>query len=290
MKRIAVVGPGKVGTAMAFLLKQKGHEILGFAGHNTESTHRAAEALAVSGVAEPEELTRAAEIILITTPDRAIEDVCKQIQEKQGFHGGQVVIHMSGALPAEVLSPAKEAGALILSLHPLQSFADVEQAIKNLTGSFFSIEGDEQAVPVGIGLVQNLGGRYFRIDSDKKPLYHAGAAIASNFLVATLHWAIRSFEQLGISEEEAICALWPLIQGSLNNVKSLGPARALTGPISRGDITTVNKHLEVIRASQEENELLYRVQGAYTAKVALEKGSVDRSAFEKMTEILKGGC
>lgn len=290
MKKVVVIGAGKVGSAMAFLLKKQGYDLIGIAGHNLNSVQKASELLKVKGTLNPVEITVKADIVLITTPDGVIGDVCDRIAAANGFRSGQVVLHMSGAHPAGILNSAKGAGAFTLSLHPLQSFADLEQAIRNLPGTFFSIEGDSEAYPAGKAIVEAVGGEWFLVDSRLKPLYHMGAAIASNFLVANLHWAVRTFQQLGIREEEAINALWPLITGSLNNVKALGPTKALTGPIARGDISTIIKHLEVLEENQSDNVGLYKVLGLYTANIAKDKGTIKDKDYDEMTKLFEGEC
>ncbi|GAB4264769.1 Rossmann-like and DUF2520 domain-containing protein [Thermincola ferriacetica] len=289
MKKVAVVGAGKVGTAMALLLQAKGFEICGIAGRNPTTVQETAKRLGTCGTLVPAQITKIADLIFITTPDRLIEEVCLQIRQDNGFGPGQVVVHMSGAMPAGALGPAKEAGAYVLSVHPLQSFADVEQAIRNLPGSFFALEGDREALPVGMEIVKAVGGEYFLLETKYKPMYHMGAAVASNFLVAVLHWAIKIYQQLGMTQKEAINALWPLVNGSLKNISALGPVQALTGPIARGDLSTLKKHLQALGDYQPENEVLYKVLGLYTARIAREKGSIDDTAYNRMIQLFKGG-
>ena len=289
MLKFAIVGPGKVGTAVAILLQERGFNLVGIAGREQSSTDNAAQRLGVPGTFNPWEITIGADLIFITTPDRVLQQVSKEIYRTGGFRSGQTVIHMSGALPANVLSSAQEAGAAVLSLHPLQSFADVEEAVKSLPGSFFCLEGDEEALQHGMQVVNAIEGEYFRLDSSLKPLYHTGAVIASNYLVAVLHWAIATFKQLGMTEQEATRAIGPLVRGTLNNIKMFGPVQALTGPIARGDDSTVARHLDNLRLYQAENEELYRELGLYTTKIACQKGTLSKEAEQELRQILLGG-
>lgn len=287
----AVIGPGKVGSAVAQLLSAQNYPLIAIAGREW-----------------PWEAVAGAEIVLITTPDRAIGDVCKVIAKHGGFKPGMVVIHMSGVLSSEVLDPAREAGALALSLHPLQSFARVEEAVANLPGSVFTLEGDQEALPVGYQLVKDLGGKAHEISRESKALYHTAAVLTSNYLVALAHAGANLLSEIGIPKECAVAALAPLMSGVLRNIKNLGPAQALTGPISRGDIGTVSKHLaaleDLVRQSsdparvwREGNQAgvplaqqtlaAYRSLGTYTVSVALEKGSINRKTANNLLATLK---
>jgi MAF protein len=131
----------------------------------------------------PAELTRKAGIVLITTRDDAITAACEAIAEREGFREGQIVLHVSGSLPSTILSPAKEKGAFIGSMHPLQSFADVDVAIETLGGSYFCLEGDKEAIEAAKELALSLKGQVMTIKTEDKPIYHAAAVIAADTVV-----------------------------------------------------------------------------------------------------------
>lgn len=284
---MAVVGAGKVGSALALLLSRRGYIVTGVADQNISSAERLAGKLNVPATGSPEEITGAADIVFITTPDRIIARVAEEISEKRGFVAGQAVFHTSGAHPAEAVGAARRSGALAASLHPLQSFADVKMAMENLAGSYFALEGDAGALPVAEQIVRDLGGRSFTIAAEDKPLYHAAACIASNYLVSLMHLATGLFSSFGLSRSEAFQALFPLVQGTISNIAQVGPAPALTGPIARGDGTTVEGHLAALREVGRRETDLYRVLGLYTLKVALEKGSINRDQEERLKEIFE---
>src|SRR5207247_719930 len=128
---------------------------------------------------------------------------------------GAVVTHVSGALPAGVLAGVRAAGGWQGSLHPLQSFADVETALATLPSSFYFIEGDEEAVDVLRSLVISLEGRPVRIDSGSKVLYHAAACAASNYLVTLVDYAASLMTRAGVPADVAMPALLPLVKGTL---------------------------------------------------------------------------
>jgi len=284
---IAVIGTGKVGSALALLLNRKGYPVAGVASKSLSSALRVAKELGVPATDRPEEVTVRAEVVFITTPDRVIAAVAGEINRRGGFKPGQTVFHTSGAHPADEIGAARRSGALAGSLHPLQSFADVQGAINNLPGSYFALEGDEGAVSLARQIVADLEGKCFTIKADDKPLYHAAACVASNYLVSLMHFATGLYTRFGLSREDAFTALFPLIQGTLNNIGRIGPVRALTGPVERGDGPTLAGHLQALQAVGEEELALYRRLGAYTVRVALEKGSISREQAEELSLLLE---
>lgn len=285
--RIVVVGAGKVGSALALLLWGKGYPVAGIASRSIISARRVAEQLGVPATTRPEEVTSRADVVFITTPDRVIAQVADEINERGGFKPGQVVFHTSGAHAAGEVGAARRSGALAASLHPLQSFADVKAAMENLPGSYFALEGDAAALPVAELIVKDLSGKSFLIKASDKPLYHAAACIASNYLVSLMHLATGLYNRFGLSREEAFEALCPLVRGTINNIRRTGPAAALTGPVARGDGPTIQGHLEALKEIGGLELELYRKLGLYTIGVALENGSIDAGQGEILEQILK---
>lgn len=276
MPKIAVIGAGKVGSALAILLKERGYTVSGVASRSFESAR--ALALRVGAVAfhRPEDAAAGADLIFITTPDREIQNVSRYISDLGAVGPGQVVAHTSGAHSSHQLAGVRERGAMAVSIHPLQSFADVKTAMENLPGSYFAMEGDDRSIPVAEQIVADLKGRSFYIDAADKELYHAAACIASNYLVSLVHLSTGLYEKFGLTRKEAFQALLPLIQGTINNIEKVGPVQALTGPLARGDVSTVEGHLPALARVGREEESIYRLMGKYTVRVALEKGSIDR--------------
>lgn len=145
MFRVAVVGTGVVGSALALLLQGKGHTITGVCSKTGLSASRLAERLGCTCSSKPEHLLNQGEVVLLATPDRELEGVARQLAESGMVRENQVFFHFSGALPADILSPLKERGGIIGAIHPLQAFASVEKAVSNLKGSLFAFQGDERA-------------------------------------------------------------------------------------------------------------------------------------------------
>lgn len=284
-KKIGIIGAGVVGTAVGVVLKQKGYEITGAYDVKSESTLQLVERIGCTPHTSPQEVSRSADILFITTNDAAIRNVVDTLADRKAFYQGQVVVHMSGAQSSEILDRAKMFGANVLSVHPLQSFANVDGAITNLPGSVFSIEGDRDAYDVAVCMVETLEGEYFFIDRKAKPLYHAGACVVSNYLVTLIDFGVRLLESTGIPRSAGVKALLPLIQGTVNNIENIGIPRALTGPISRGDLSTIVKHLECLEEMAPELMKMYSWLGFYTAQIAMEKGTIDDFAMEEFQNV-----
>lgn len=282
---VAVVGCGKVGSALALLLKERGYPVVAVASRSPESSRKLARSLGCSAYDRPWEATLKADLVFITTPDREIAPVAELIAREGGFRPGQVVAHTSGAHASSELRGVREAGALAVSIHPLQSFADVAGAMENLPGSYFALEGDEAAIPLARQVVDDLKGHAFIIRAEDKPLYHAAACIASNYLVSLMHLATSLYGRFGLSREEAFEALYPLVRGTINNIRRVGPVNALTGPVSRGDVPTVSGHLPALERVGSLESHLYRLLGLYTVRVAREKGSIDGGQARQLEEV-----
>ncbi|HWP98148.1 MAG TPA: Rossmann-like and DUF2520 domain-containing protein [Syntrophomonadaceae bacterium] len=284
-ERIGIIGAGVVGTAVGVVLHSKGFEVTGIYDVKPESTMALVERIGCAAFPTPQEVSRSADILFITTSDSCIQAVADELAERQAFHEGQVVLHMSGAHSSEILDKAKRFEARVLSVHPLQSFASLDQAIENLPGSVFSIEGDVGAQDQAVVIVKALGGEHFFIDRKSKPLYHAGACVVSNYLVTIVGLGVKLLEATGISGAVAIKALMPLITGTVNNIQSIGVPQALTGPVARGDLSTVQKHQECMEEQAPQLLSLYSSLGYYTADVARDKGTIDparQEAFHQM--------
>lgn len=286
--RFAIIGAGKVGTALAKLLADAGYEFVGAASRSLESA-QAACAFAGAGTAtsNASELTHGADLVFITTPDDTIESVCDELAQAGAFTSGSVVAHCSGALPSTVLEGARKSGAHIGSMHPMQSFATVEQAVRILPGSCCCIEGEPEAIAVLEGAARALAAHVLTIATEDKALYHAAGCVASNYLVALQNAALKLNEAAGISREDALKIMIPLLRGTVDNFEKVGIPGCLTGPIARGDVETVRRHLAAIEAKVPDLLPLYKVLGRETVEVALAKGTLTDDRAEQLLAILE---
>lgn len=288
MKKVAIVGAGNVGKVLGKALKDKGYQITASFARTEGSRQIAAALLNCPVYSEPENTVGGAEIVFLTTPDRVIKEVCERIAAKKGFTKGQLVLHTSGAHSSEILSAAREQGAGVLSFHPLQTFPELKAGLRSLPGTFFAVEGDAKAFPVAAEMVQALGGRMFSIPTDMKAIYHAAACVACNYLATLMDMALKMYGLMDIPPGDAFASLAPLIYSTLNNIGKLGPEKALTGPVARGDVPTISAHLGALRVHAPELLPLYSRLGLDTVYLALKKGTLEQELAEKLNTLLGG--
>lgn len=244
---VAILGAGRVGTAIGVRLRGAGHRIVAVSGRGT-TPDRVRSYLGRVPVLPPAEAAARAEVCLIATPDDAIARTCAQIVEAGAVTTGDVVAHVSGGTGLGALSPAEAIGATVASVHPLQTFPDVESAIELLAECPIAVTARTRAgASVGERLALDVGGRPFALADEAKPLYHAAAVFASNYLVTVTALARDAAQAAGL--EDPIALLHPLQSTTLRNVGAMGPERALTGPAARGDAGTIAAHVAALSAA-----------------------------------------
>jgi predicted short-subunit dehydrogenase-like oxidoreductase (DUF2520 family) len=290
-ENIAIIGLGRVGTALGYLLRQAGYSVVAVSSRSQTSlpsriSYTGGTAFTADANAEAASL---ASCIFITTPDDSIATVCGDIVLKGGVNAGDKVIHVSGAGGLDLLEPARLVGANVASIHPLQSFVDIEGAIQNIPSSTFGITADEELREWSTALVRELGGIPVVVPESIKPLYHAAACMASNYLTTLIHAVEEIYLSLGLTRDEAMRAFWPLLQGTLKNIEANGSVHALTGPISRGDAGTIEKHIQKIREALPDSLPVYCALGLKTVELAQKRNSLSLKQAEIVKNILKRG-
>jgi predicted short-subunit dehydrogenase-like oxidoreductase (DUF2520 family) len=287
LNNFAIIGTGMVGTAIGYLLRKAGYKVISIADKSPAALKRALHYTGGEAFRDYREAMQEADYILITTPDDFIWSACQKISLSPAIKG-KFVFHMSGAGGLDLLESAKKAGAAIASIHPLQSFSSIDQAINNIPGSYFGITADKKAQRTAKGIVRDLRGIPFFISSDQKPLYHAAACLASNYLVSLMNTVESIYRAIGLNEKDAKKAYLPLVYGSLRNIENSGSISSLTGPIARGDIGTIKKHITAINKNLPQYSSLYSSLGLITVKVAQQKGTLNTRQAKAMNHILKG--
>ncbi len=281
--RIGFVGAGVVGGALARRLAEAGYPVVAVASRSFGSA--VALAAAVPGCAAfgtLDDVAAKAEVVFITTPDDAIASVAAST----AWRAGQAVVHCSGALSVDALATAAQAGVRVASFHPLQTFASLDRALANLTGTTFVLEGDDLPLLTTLqDMAEALGGRSVLLRSEDKVLYHAAAVLSSNYVVTLLQQAAELWEAFGRTKEEALTALIPLLRGTTANLESLGLPEALTGPVSRGDLITVAKHLDALE-SFPDIAAVYRALAEATVPIALAKGRLAPEVAASLVQLL----
>ncbi len=285
---IAIIGLGKVGTAVGHLLRNTGYGIVAVADRSPDALERGVKYTGGIAFSNPLQAALAATSIFITTPDDLIDPVCSEIAKGGGFGPGKRAVHMSGAGGLDLLETARESGAQVATIHPLQSFVDIEGVIENIPGSTFSITAGGEVRGWAVRIVEDLGGKPFFIADADKPLYHAAACMASNYLVTLMSLVEEIYRHLGMEGEEAIRSFWPLVRGTITNIEAMGTAKSLTGPIARGDIGTIRGHLKILGEKMPRLLDLYREMGLFTVDIALENDTLPSDRAEEIRPLLKG--
>jgi predicted short-subunit dehydrogenase-like oxidoreductase (DUF2520 family) len=243
IKRINLIGCGRVGLSLVRLWHQAGLvEVGGLYSRSQTSAEGAAHFIGAGAVACDLRALPAADLWLITTPDTAIALVAQQLAETaQANDSAQkpVALHCSGFLSSDVLSPLAALGWQVASAHPMRSFADPAQSVKDFFGTPVALQGDALACSAARELFETVGARCFEISSESKPLYHAAAVFANNFSTALQGIAQDLWQHCGISPEMARELDVALLSSTLANLKISSPAEALTGPAARGDTAVV---------------------------------------------------
>jgi len=284
-RRIAFIGAGRVATALARGFTRAGHVVSAVANRN----RAAADALAASlpgcrALGDPQDAVRGADLVFLTVADDAIPRVAAALEWRAGI----AVVHCSGATDISALEPAARSGAQIGGFHPLQTFTDPETALAGLPGCVVAIEAEEPLATRLREMAETLGARPISLPQGARALYHCAGGFAAGFIAVLLHEATCLWRSFGKSDEEALRALLPLARGTLDSIARSGTEQALTGPIARGDIGTVEKHVAALAALDERTLALYRALARGAIPIGLAKGTLGPDQAQRLERILEG--
>lgn len=277
---ITIIGAGTLATALAVALYRGGYGIREIVSRDNPRSLRRARALAKrvgERVVTVKQADFAANITWLCVPDDAIADVAQQIAGVTDWKG-KIVVHSSGALASGVLDSVRRRGAQVASAHPLMTFVSASAA--KLEGVPFAMEGDAKALRVLDGIVRAIGGKPFRIATEYKPAYHCFGFFSSPALVALIAAAQHVGKLAGLSENQARKLMEKIVRQTIDNCFRADPRAAFSGPIKRGDVDTVRKHLEVLKETPELLQL-YRSLG----EIALKR--LPNVNAEKLKKLLK---
>jgi predicted short-subunit dehydrogenase-like oxidoreductase (DUF2520 family) len=321
MKSVAIVGAGRLGTVLGAALRKKGFTVRAIVDHRLAA---ARESRKIIGAGTPtRDAARAAagaDVVIVAVPDGEIaraasrltefaggpSKACRGLAEANELAGatrkpghrlaklagvpskawhGKIVFHTSGVLAADVLAPLRDLGASCASFHPVQSFPRKDLPAGHFKGVTIGLEGDARAVRAGAAIARKLGARPRVIKGADKALYHAACSVASNLLVPLFDTACGLLRKSGIGDREAVEILWPLAEGTLQSVKRLDRASALTGPISRGDVETVRRHLRALEKFPAARKI-YQVLGAEALRLARRQKRIPPHNVRELTRLL----
>jgi len=283
MLKLGFIGAGTVGTALAARLNGRGYAVVAVSSRSRTSAQNLAQSVNGCRVFDSQGVADNAELIFITTPDDAIAQVASQLK----WRPGQGVVHCSGADSTAILQSAKDSGARVGVFHPLQTFASVKQAMENMPGSTFALEAGEPLLKKLKDMATALGGHWVELKASDKVLYHAAAVIACNYMVTLVKLATDLWQTFDVPPQKATQALLPLLRGTIHNIDTVGIPQCLTGPIARGDVGTIKKHLDALEQAAPHLVSTYRELGLQTIPIAVAKGRIDKNQAEELRVILQ---
>jgi len=285
MADIVIIGSGRLGTSLGRALAVRGHTVRAVTCRTAASARESRNIIGRGkGLTDNAAAAGSGDVVFLCLPDEEIPAMAASLARARLDWSRKTVFHTSGLLPSGALSALQEKGASIASFHPVQSFARKKTPSSHFQGVYFGIEGDRKACRRGAAFARELGGHPFLLPAKGKPAYHAACSIASGFFVVLLDAASTLLSKAGIEEKTARRLLFPLVEGTLQNVKKLDTGGALTGPVARGDTASVRKHLKALR-SFPEFAAAYRALSILALKQAAKRG-LPRHAIRALKNLL----
>lgn len=263
---IGWIGAGKVGFSLGKYLAENGIALSGYYSRNPQSAREAAEFTGTRSYDSMEELVLDSEIIFLTVPDDKMEEVWEQLKHMQ--IAGKVICHCSGVLSSKVFSDIAAHKACGYSIHPLLAVNDKLHSYRELSNALFTIEGLDSHGCILAEILRDCGNQVLFLAPEDKVRYHAAAVLASNLVLGLAETAMEELAQCGFSREAAKAALVPFMQTNVAHLVEQEVEQCLTGPVERGDVQTVDKHLEALSGDNRE---IYRLLSKKAAAIAKNK-------------------
>lgn len=284
---IAIIGAGNVGTALAQSFIREGYTV----AIGTRNPRKARKIITPLNqvITSPEQAVINADINLLAVTDGAIQGVCNSLANH--FKPGSIVAHCSGALDSQVLSEALKQKCLICSLHPLNTFPNIDAALKLLSNTshntYLYCEGNNEALQCIRVHFERIGFNPVDIRTKAKPLYHAACVFACNYLTTLMDISLQTAEAADLDDDIFWQAIQPLIQTTLQNISQQGTSQALSGPIARGDQKTVKKHLNELGNCSDDLQNIYTTLAIQTIKLAAQNNHLDNKTIDQLMALLK---
>lgn len=280
--RIGFVGCGRLAKALAWHASGRGLQVAAVASKLRPEAEQLAQRVPCCAVLDAQEVADRCDLVFVTTPDEAIQAAAEGLR----WRAGSFVVHCSGATEVSALAKAAADGAHIGGFHPLQTFGDPEAAARSLPGCTVTVEAQQPLDAVLVALAERLGCAVNRLPPGARPLYHAAAGYTSQFVNALLREAAVMWQSWGASQESAVQALLPLVRGTVASIAQAGLAQGMPGPVSRGDVASVRKHVDALQAFNQESVPLYRELCGRTVLLALDGQRIDTDTAARVLALL----
>lgn len=279
-----IVGCGKLGQTLARLWnEQQQFHIQGVINAHFESSEQAVNFIGNGAPCRQIDQMPTADCWLIATPDNYISACAEHLAESQLISECTVVFHCSGALSSTELSTLQKKTQQIASIHPIHSFAAPQQSLQQFAGCYCAYEGNTDALTMLMPKFEAIGAQLFAIATAHKTHYHSASVMACNYLVALLDASLSCFEKAGVNRQQAQQLLLPIVHQTVDNTLQFSPEQALTGPIARGDSSTVEQQLKALESDPSLHSL-YQLLGRQTLLIAERQKStgVDLSSLNRL--------
>lgn len=280
---IGVIGTGRVGAVLGAALNRAGHKVVACSAVSELSRLRAESLLPGVPIKPINEVAKDRDLLLITVPDDVLPELVQGLAKTNAVSPGTFIVHTSGRSGVEVLAPLTQQGCLPLAIHPVMTFTGTSIDLNRLTGCPFGITAPESLKAVAEALVVEIGGEPIWVPEAKRSLYHTALAFGANNLITLVNETVDLLSKAGIENPNAIVA--PLLGASLDNALRNGDG-ALTGPISRGDVSTVKAHIEELSKVSPATLTAYKSMGRLTAERALESGMLNIDQAQALLQVL----
>jgi predicted short-subunit dehydrogenase-like oxidoreductase (DUF2520 family) len=284
--KFGFVGAGPVAIALANALSQRGYVVSMISSRTGVSAARLASRFSgTTAVKRPQEVADNCATVFLTVPDDSIESIASATR----WRPGQAVLHCSGVTTLDALEVPHSQGAFVGGFHPMQSFLGSDPSDGSLCGITFGLEADPPLREWLEGVVENIGGRYIHLSGSARALYHASAVTACGLVATLLHLSVELWKEFADSTT-ARQALLPLVGKTLENFQNEGLSGALTGPLMRGDVGTIEKHIGALKEARSELLPIYCHLALAALPIARKKpGQIPRERWEALESALRKG-
>jgi len=253
---IAIIGPGRAGSALGRALHTAGYTIAAIGGRNPDNVRNLAEELGARACQSPATTIDMADLTIVAVPDDVILPLATDMVGSLCSAAGHAAVHLSGAQDRSALRPLAQQGSVRTGVfHPLQTFRRGPEAVGNVAGTYFGIDADQPLRDQLTQMARDLHGHPFDLTGVDLALYHAAAVFAANYPITLLAEAIALAADAGLDPETARMGMTNLLAGAVNNLRDLAPADAITGPAVRGDEGTIERHLDALKGDPELQRL-----------------------------------
>jgi len=286
-KGIIIIGAGKVGAKLAVALFHEGYNISAVINKPYNLALKLGSEVNAGTVSENlDDIPAINKIVFVCVEDSKIRYIAEYLAQLKNIKKSDFIVHTSGVLTVEALKPLKNKGCQVGGFHPMQTFPDISYSSRGFRNIYIGLEGDEKVVTLLRSIAQSLGCKTVHLKSQNKVPYHLGGVFASNFFVCLLYMIKNFYEKAGISEKDSLELLEPIILQTLSNVKKKGIIDSLSGPLTRGDATSIDKHLNYIEKNFPEFKFIYLRFSEVALQIVKEKGAIDVHKIRKLEKLL----